>query len=140
MLRPGAGCDVARARGGSAGRAGPPAAHGIDAEALAKEFAAKYGLPIERARHVVQVLVNELSTEAWATDAAESAKPKGGQENAADLSKACGLGLPRSSRPCARSRRPWSGLSRTCSGRRRRARALRKPAPKVLDLRTRAGT
>ncbi|MBK8996097.1 MAG: hypothetical protein IPM35_10165 [Myxococcales bacterium] len=69
-----------------------PAAHGIDAEALAKEFSERFGLDADRAKAIVARVVSELSTQAWAEDAAERAKPKGGQENAADLSKAGGLG------------------------------------------------
>ncbi|MBK8995031.1 MAG: hypothetical protein IPM35_04670 [Myxococcales bacterium] len=116
-----------------------PAAHGIDAEALAKEFAAKYGLPIERARATVAGAgESELSTQAWATDAAESAKPKGGQENAADLSKAGGLG----SLSVVATMRKITGdpeWGADLLGSASASAGAPKPAPKVLDLRTYAG-
>lgn len=62
-----------------------PAKYGIDAEALAKEFAAKFGLPIERAARVVQVLVSEISVEAYFQEAADYLKKQRGEGDAAEV-------------------------------------------------------
>lgn len=62
-----------------------PSAYGIDAEALAKEFAKKYGLPIERATRVVQVLVSEISVEAYFREAADYLKKQRGEGDAAEV-------------------------------------------------------
>ncbi len=62
-----------------------PSAYGIDAEALAKEFAKKYGLPIERATRVVQVLVSEISVEAYFQEAADYLKKQRGEGDAAEV-------------------------------------------------------
>lgn len=65
-----------------------PAAHDIDAPALAAEFAERFGLDLDRAKAIVARIVSALSTQAFFEEAAPKAKPRVGDENAAELSRA----------------------------------------------------
>lgn len=134
-----------------------PSAYGIDAEALAKEFAKKYGLPIERATHVVQVLVNECATEGFAQDAAEYLKQrtKGVQENMTEVGDGEGGDSPQNSATASRgldslsvvqTMRRLTGdptwgpqLGGASSAAQPAAQAPAQAPPKVLDLRGFAG-
>lgn len=118
-----------------------PAKYGIDAEALAKDFAERFGLDLDRAKAIVARIVSELSTQAFFEEAVPKAKPGVGDENAAELSRPAGDAV--GSLSVVQTMRKLTGdaswgqhlLGSQGGAPPSASSATPKPPPKVLDLR-----